>query len=335
MITFNEKINIKKKWLVTGVAGFIGSHLLENLLKRGQMVVGLDNFLTGKKKNIEDVLSRLPKETTKNFVFLEGDIRDYKTCEEITKNIDYVLHQAALGSIPRSLKDPLTTNDVNVTGFLNILRASEENKVSRFVYASSSSVYGDSTELPKREDKTGTLLSPYATSKMINEFYGQVFYRCYGIQTIGLRYFNVFGPRQDPESVYAAVIPLWINSLIKQHPCYINGDGHNSRDFCYVDNIVQANLRAALCDFPQAYGEVFNVAFGKRTTLLDLYSLIKDFLCINDELPPVHREKRPGDILHSLANIDKAKHYLDYNPMFSLEEGLKLTVDFFSTANRI
>jgi len=324
-----EKINSNKRWLVTGVAGFIGSHLLEVLLKNNQTVIGLDNFLTGKRENIDDVLTHLPQEQSKQFIFVEGDIRDYKTCCDVTKDVDYVLHQAALGSIPRSLKDPLTTNEVNVTGFLNMLRASEENKVSRFVYASSSSVYGDAQELPKIEDRTGRLLSPYATSKMANELYGHAFYHCYGIPTFGLRYFNVFGPRQDPTSMYAAVIPLWISSLIKQQPCYINGDGSNSRDFCYVDNVVQANLKAALCENPQAYGEVFNVAFGKRTNLLELYSFIKAYLGIHKDLPPLHRENRPGDIRHSLADIDKARHLLGYNPSYSLEEGLKITVEWF------
>lgn len=331
MNIFNKNDSINKKWLVTGASGFIGSHLLEVLLKNGQIVVGLDNFLTGKKENMDCVFSQIEKKNLNNFTFIEGDIRDYKTCYEATKGMDYVLHQAALGSIPRSLKDPLTTNEVNVTGFLNILKASEFNKVSRFVYASSSSVYGDSQDLPKVEDRTGSLLSPYATSKMINELYGKVFYRCYGIETIGLRYFNVFGPRQDPESIYSAVIPLWINNLIKKKICYINGDGLNSRDFCYVNNVVQANLKAALCKSPKAYGEVFNVAFGKRTTLLELHKLIKECLGLGIEIIPLHRENRPGDVNHSLANIEKAKHLLEYNPVYSLEEGLKITVDFFKS----
>lgn len=321
--------NVKKTWLVTGVAGFIGSHLTETLLKNDQKVIGLDNFLTGKKENIEDVLSQIPQDKLNNFTFIEGDIRDYKTCFDATKGVDYVLHQAALGSIPRSLKDPLTSNDVNITGFLNILHASAENKVSQFVYASSSSVYGDSEALPKVESNIGNLLSPYATSKRTNELYGQVFYRCYGIPTIGLRYFNVFGPRQDPNSVYAAVIPLWVRSLIDHRPCYINGDGLNSRDFCYIDNVVQANIKAALSQNSQAYGEVFNIAFGKTTTLLELYAFIKRYVEADEKVQPIYRENRSGDVKHSLANINKAKELLGYNPAYSLEDGLKITVEWF------
>lgn len=328
MFTLNELSGCHKTWLVTGVAGFIGSNLLESLLKNDQQVIGLDNFLRGKQQNIDDVLLQLPKEKTKNFTFVEGDIRDYKTCEEVTRGVDYVLHQAALGSVPYSLNDPIMMNDINVTGFLNLLRAAEQNKVSRFVYASSSSVYGDSNELPNIESHIGNLLSPYAVSKRTNELYGIAFHRCYNISTIGLRYFNVFGPRQDPESMYAAVIPLWTRSLLKNQPCYINGDGLNSRDFCYVDNVVQANIKAALTQNFHAYGEVFNVAFGKRTNLLELYTLIKGYLGIDEKIQPLHREKRPGDILHSLANIDKAKHLLGYNPLFSLEDGLKITAEW-------
>lgn len=314
-----------KTWLITGVAGFIGSHLLETLLRNNQQVVGLDSFLTGKSKNIDAVLLKLPKEKTKNFTFVEGDIRNSKTCDEVTKGVDYVLHQAALGSVPRSLENPIASNDINVGGFLNILSAAEKNKVSRFVYASSSSVYGDSQVYPTDESLVGNPLSPYAASKRTNELYSHAFHHCYGIETIGLRYFNVFGPRQDPESMYAAVVPLWIQSLIKGQPCYINGDGLNSRDFCYVDNVVQANIRAALTQNSQAYGEVFNIAFGKATNLLDLYTLIKEYLEIDETIQPIHREKRPGDVAHSLANIEKAKQLLGYNPLFSLEDGLKIT----------
>lgn len=333
MSVINLKTFSHKKWLVTGVAGFIGSHLLETLLKNNQSVIGLDSFSTGKQENIDDVLSQINGKQLRNFTLIKGDLRNYETCYEATKGIDYVLHQAALGSIPRSLKDPLTTNEVNVTGFLNILRASEVNKVSRFVYASSSSVYGDSQDLPKTEDKIGFLLSPYATTKRVNELYGKVFYQCYGIQTIGLRYFNVFGPRQDPESLYAAVIPLWVHSLLKEEPCYINGDGLHSRDFCYVGNVVQANLKAALCESPLAYGEVFNIAFGERATLLQLYQLITEQLALGKERLPIHRESRQGDVIHSLANIDKAKEILKYAPHYSLKDGLKITVDFFKNKN--
>lgn len=314
-----------RTWLVTGVAGFIGSHLLSALLKNNQRVMGLDNFLTGKKKNIEDVLAHCSPEQAQKFTFVEGDIRDLKTCEHVTTGVDYVLHQAALGSIPRSLNDPLTTHDVNVTGFLNMLRAAEQNKVSRFVYASSSSVYGDSVELPKVEDCIGNLLSPYAVSKRANELYGQVFHKCYGIPTVGLRYFNVFGPRQDPDSVYAAVIPRWTQSLLKGEPCYINGDGLNSRDFCYVDNVVQANLKAAMTDNSQVDGEIFNIACGETTSLLELYALLKASLGIEPSLPPIHRDRRAGDILHSLAKIDKAERLLGYKPLYSLKKGLEMT----------
>lgn len=324
-----ELQNSQKTWLITGVAGFIGSHLCEALLKNNQIVIGLDNFCTGKRENIDEALASCSQEQLQNFTFIEGDIRDEKTCHEVTKGVDYVLHQAALGSVPRSLKDPLLTNDVNVTGFLNVLRASEENKVSRFVYASSSSVYGDAEGLPKIEHTVGNLLSPYAVSKRTNELYGKVFYRCYGMPTIGLRYFNVFGPRQDPESLYAAVIPLWINALLKGSPCYINGDGLNSRDFCYVDNVVQANIKAALCQNAQAYGDVFNIAVGERTTLLDLFAFIQDYLGLEEKILPLHRDNRPGDVKHSLANIEHAQQLLGYYPLIPLQEGLKKTVAWF------
>src|SRR3990167_8654612 len=326
---FGDMSDIKKTWLVTGCAGFIGSNLLEALLKNDQTVVGLDNFLTGKQENLKSVLEGLSPEQTKNFTFIEGDIRDDKLCREITKNVTYVLHQAALGSVPRSLKDPQTTNDVNVTGFLNILRASQENKVARFVYASSSSVYGDSEKLPKVEDKIGNPLSPYAVSKRMNELYGEVFHRCYGIPTIGLRYFNVFGPRQDPESMYAALIPLWTTALLKSEPCYVNGDGLNSRDFCYVNNAIEANLKAALTPNQQAFGAVFNVAYGAQTNLREVYALIKGFLRIQGDVQPLYREERSGDVKHSLANIEKAKELLGYSPAYSFEEGLKAAVAWF------
>lgn len=320
----------KATWLITGVAGFIGSHLLESLLKNDQRVIGLDNFLVGKKETIDDVLRRLPPEKSKKFTFVDGDTRDYKVCSEATKDVDYVLHQAALGNVPHSLEDPLTTHDINVTGFLNILRAAEENKVSRFVYASSSAVYGDDPLLPKTEEHIGNLLSPYAASKRANELYGQVFFQCYGLPTIGLRYFNVFGPRQDPGGAYAAVIPLWIQSLTKNRPCYINGDGSTSRDFCYVEDVVRANIKAALCQNSQVYGDVFNIGCGTRTTLLDLYGLLKRELDLGDEVQPLYRETRSGDITHSVANIDKARHLIEYAPRYSLEEGLKLTIPWFS-----
>lgn len=326
---FSQKECQNKAWLLTGAAGFIGSNLLEFLLKNDQVVIGLDNFLTGKRENLKSVLEKLSPQQIKNFTFVEGDIRDDKLCREVSKNIDYVLHQAALGSVPRSLKDPQTTNDVNVTGFLNILRASQENKVSKFVYASSSSVYGDSPHLPKVEEQIGNPLSPYAVSKRTNELYGEVFARCYRIPTIGLRYFNVFGSRQDPESMYAALIPLWVTALLKGEPCYINGDGFNSRDFCYIENAIEANLKAAVTQNPQAFGTVFNVAYGAQTNLYEVYALIKSYLEIQGDTQPLYREERPGDVKHSLANIEKAKTLLGYCPSYSFKEGLKHTVEWF------
>lgn len=328
MKQLSELLNCRKTWLITGAAGFIGSHLLEALLFNNQYVIGVDNFITGKSTNIDVILTKLPKEKRRNFTFVEGDIRNLKICHEVTKGVDFVLHQAALGSVPRSFADPVTTNDINVGGFLRLLQAAEQNKVERFVYASSSSVYGDSQELPKTEETLGLLLSPYALTKRTNELYGQIFYRFYGLPTIGLRYFNVFGPRQDSQSMYAAVIPLWIHSLLKQEPCYINGDGLNSRDFCYVENVVQANILAALTQNTQAYGDVFNIAFGEKTTLSNLYRLLRQTLGIDETVAPLHREMRTGDIMHSLANIDKAKNILGYNPCYSLEDGLKITTQW-------
>ncbi len=327
MTHLKEILTMHKTWLVTGVSGFIGSHLLETLLKNNQKVIGLSPFLTEKRDTFNDLLSQIPPEKLKNFSLVSGDIRDFKTCLEITKNVDFVLHQSALGSIPQSIKDPLSVNEVNVMGFLNILRASEENKISRFIYASTSYVYGDSQD-PNVEDKIGNLLSPYAVSKRTNELYGQVFYRCYGLPTLGLRYFNVFGPRQESTSPHASVIPRWINALLKQEPCIINGDGLHTRDFCYVNNVVQANIKAALTQNSQAFGEVFNVASGKRTTLLELHALIKTFLGGCEESKLIHREDRPGNIKHLFASIDKAKDVLGYHPTHSLEDGLKITIEW-------
>lgn len=316
-----------KTWLVTGASGFIGSHLLEALLKNDQRVVGLVNFFAGKRDPFGNFLKQIPQEKLKNFSLMIGDIRDYKICLEITKNVDFVLHQSALGNIPQSIKDPLIVNEVNVTGFLNILRASEENKISRFIYASTSYVYGDSRD-PNVEDKIGNLLSPYAVSKRTNELYSQVFYRCYGLPTIGLRYFNVFGPRQESTSPHASVIPLWVHAFLKQELCIINGDGLHTRDFCYVDNVVQANIKAALTQNSQAFGEVFNVASGKSTTLLELYNLIKTIVggCEGSKL--IHRENRSGDIKHLFASIAKAKDFLGYDPTHSIEDGLKITIEW-------
>lgn len=322
-IHFDRKYN----WLITGVAGFIGSNLLEFLLKNDQVVVGLDNFATGYQKNLDEVLKTLTTKQKSNFIFVEGDIRnlsDVKKC--FNSQIDLVLHQAALGSVPRSIKTPLETNSVNVDGFLNILKTSVDHKVKKFVYASSSSVYGDSPHLPKKEDVIGMPLSPYAVSKRTNELYANAFSRCYDIQTIGLRYFNVFGPRQDPNGPYAAVIPLWIDSLLKDKPVYINGDGETSRDFCYIENVVQANIKAALSTNPEAANQVYNVACGQRTTLNELFALLRENLN-KPSAQPEYREFRAGDVRHSHASIEKIASLLKYSPTRLIEEGIKVLVN--------
>ena len=320
-------------WLVTGVAGFIGSNLLETLLKLGQRVVGLDNFLTGHKRNLDEVRVLVGPDNWARFAFTEGDIRDRAACRLACQGVDYVLHQAALGSVPRSIEDPVACHESNVTGFLNMLVAAREEKVRAFVYASSSAVYGDAPDLPKIEEKVGRPLSPYAASKMMNEIYAAAFARAYGFGSIGLRYFNVFGPRQDPEGAYAAVIPKWIAALLRTEPVYINGDGETSRDFCFIDNIVQANLLAAATDKPEAINQVYNVALGERTSLNDLFRLIQGSLRKrNPRLPeqqPVCREFRAGDVRHSLADIGKARSLLGYAPGYRLEQGLERAMDWY------
>ncbi len=335
-------------WLVTGVAGFIGSNLLETLLKLDQRVVGLDNFATGHQRNLDEVQTLVTPAQWARFHFIQGDIRNLADCQRACNGVDYVLHQAALGSVPRSLEDPITTNSANVTGFLNILVAARDAKVKRFVYAASSSTYGDHPALPKVEDAIGKPLSPYAVTKYVNELYADVFARCYGLQSIGLRYFNVFGPRQDPEGAYAAVIPKWIASLIKGEPVYINGDGETSRDFCFVANAVQANLLAAtVSDLPPpplgegrgggspspAANQVYNVAVGERTTLTELYAqLHRNLLPRYPHLQgaqPVHRDFRAGDVRHSLADIDKARRLLGYAPTQRIAEGLALAMPWY------
>lgn len=322
-----------KVWLITGVAGFIGSHLLECLLRNNQHVVGLDNFSTGRADNLREVLSRVGTAQRDRFRFLEGDIRNLSTCEEVCTGVDYVLHQAALGSVPRSVEDPISSNDTNVSGFLNILVASRKKKVKRFVYASSSAVYGDDPGLPKTEGQTGQPLSPYAVTKAVNELYASVFLRTYGVETIGLRYFNVFGPRQDPLGAYAAVIPRWIMNMCDNQIPFINGDGSASRDFCYVENVVQANLLAATTANTDAIGRFLNIAVQRRTTLLELFEVIRcnllpDFPHLAG-MRPCHREVRLGDIPHSLADISDARSFLGYEPSHSLEEGMKPTVEWF------
>jgi UDP-N-acetylglucosamine 4-epimerase len=318
-------------WLVTGVAGFIGSNLLEALLKLNQKVVGLDNFSTGYRYNLEQVKSLVTPDQWRNFAFIEGDIRNPEHCRNACQGIDYVLHQAALGSVPRSIADPLLTNGNNITGFINMLVASRDAGVKRFVYAASSSTYGDHPGLPKMEDVIGKPLSPYAVTKYVNELYADVFARCYGFKTIGLRYFNIFGPRQDPEGAYAAVIPKWIASLIKNEPVYINGDGETSRDFCYIDNAVQANLLAAATENPEALNQVYNVAVNERTTLNQLFELIRSLLephfPLMKDIAPIYREFRAGDVRHSLADIGKARNLLGYSPTYRVDQGLQVIMN--------
>lgn len=315
-------------WLVTGAAGFIGSHLVERLLQLKQRVIGLDNFSTGHARNLQLVLDNFSKEAATLFTFIEGDIRDATVCERAIQRCDFVLHQAALGSVPRSLKDPVTSHAVNVDGFLNVLIAAQKMAVQRFVYASSSSVYGDSPLLPKQESHMGKPLSPYAVTKMSNELYASVFEHCYGVQTIGLRYFNVFGARQDPEGPYAAVIPLWVKKLLANEPVYINGDGKTTRDFCYIDNVVQMNLLAALVDNPEAIGKVYNVAVGEQTTLNRLFVEIAKLLG-KDDIQPEYREFRAGDIRHSLADISRAQNLLGYVPTHQVTDGLKIAMQWY------
>jgi UDP-N-acetylglucosamine/UDP-N-acetylgalactosamine 4-epimerase len=327
-----DLVNSPRRWLVTGVAGFIGSALLERLLDLGQTVVGVDNFLTGHKRNLDDVLSINPDERLQ-FRFVSGDLREPEVAREAMKDVDIVLHQAALGSVPRSIKDPIATHQHNVDAFLNVLIAAKDAGVSRVVYASSSSVYGDHPGLPKHEDRIGKPLSPYAVSKRVDELYAQVFHDVYGVHLIGLRYFNVFGRRQDPDGPYAAVIPRWISSLYEGKPCIIFGDGTNSRDFCYLDNIVQANLLAATAD-PEVTGTIYNCGCNGRTDLRQLFVMIRDALA--REVPavanaePVFEPPRPGDITHSQAAIDKISAALGYVPTHQVAEGMAETVAWFS-----
>ena len=316
-----------KTWLVTGVAGFIGSNLLEALLKLDQRVVGLDNFSTGYQRNLDEVQTLVSTEQWDNFQCINGDIRNSDDCRRACEGADYVLHQAALGSVPRSIEDPITTNKNNIDGFLNMLVAARDAKVKRFVYAASSSTYGDHPDLPKVEDKIGKPLSPYAVTKLVNELYADVFARTYGFKTIGLRYFNIFGRRQDPEGAYAAVIPKWIAAMIKNESVYINGDGETSRDFCYIDNTVQANLLAATTTNEEAINQIYNVAVGDRTSLNQLYFHLRDNL-IDDfthlvGAQPVYRDFRAGDVRHSLADISKGMSLLGYQPTHRIAEGLK------------
>jgi len=316
-----------RKWLVTGVAGFIGSNLLEALLKLDQEVVGLDNFLTGHRRNLEEVQSLVTDAQWRRFAFREGDIRDLETCREVCQGVDCVLHQAALGSVPRSVENPVATNENNLVGFLNVILAAKDAGVGRFIFATSSSVYGDHPDLPKVEEKVGRPLSPYAVTKKVNEIYADVFARCYGFRTIGLRYFNVFGPRQDPNGPYAAVIPKWFADLAKGEAIYINGDGETSRDFCFVENVVQANLLASCTENEEAFNQIYNIAYGEKTTLNELFTLIRDGVAKKyprvAKAQVIYRGFREGDIRHSLADVGKAKRLLKYDPHYSVRRGLE------------
>ncbi len=312
-------------WLITGVAGFIGSNLLETLLKLEQTVVGLDNFATGYQRNLDEVQSLVAPEQWARFRFIKGDIRQLVDCQAACQGVSHVLHQAALGSVPRSLNDPITTNGTNISGFLNMLVAARDAQVNSFTYAASSSTYGDHPGLPKVEDVIGKPLSPYAVTKYVNELYADVFARAYGFNTVGLRYFNVFGRRQDPEGAYAAVIPKWTAALLQGEPVFINGDGETSRDFCYVDNAVQANLLAATTQKAEAKNQVYNVAVGDRATLNDLYTALRNNLVPHGVSPtaePTYREFRAGDVRHSQADVSKARQLLGYQPSHRLADGL-------------
>ncbi len=327
-----------RTWLIAGVAGFIGSNILETLLKLDQVVIGLDNFATGHKRNLDEVQVLVSPAQWSKFNFIEGSIENLASCRKAVEGVDYVLHHAALGSVPASINDPVLCNAVNVSGFVNMLVASRDAKVKRFVYAASSSTYGDEPTLPKVEDNIGRPLSPYAVTKYVNELYADVFARCYGVESIGLRYFNIFGPRQDPEGAYAAVIPKWISSMILHQPVSINGDGENTRDFCYVDNVVQANILAATTENPCAINQIYNIALGEKTSLNQLYSAIKSLL--EPSMPhlsgakPVHLAPRFGDVIHSQADISKAKKLLGFDPQISVDGGLKTAMSWYIKNSR-
>lgn len=346
-----DKLRLNQKtWLITGVAGFIGSNLLETLLKLNQRVVGLDNFATGHQRNLDEVQTLVPPEQWANFQLITGDIRTLEDCRRamcftpsppaeearrggVKHTVDYVLHQAALGSVPRSIEDPIITNQNNIDGFLNMLVAARDAQVKSFVYAASSSTYGDHPGLPKVEEKIGKPLSPYAVTKLVNELYADVFARTYGFKTIGLRYFNIFGQRQDPNGAYAAVIPKWIAALIKNEPVYINGNGEISRDFCYIENVRQINLLAATSENPEAVNQVYNVAVGDRTDLNQLFTLLRDGLAARrpslKNIHPVFRDFRAGDVMHSQADIGKAVKLLGYQPTHTIRQGLNEALGWY------
>jgi len=337
-MTVYEKVQERVKtrprtWLVTGAAGFIGSNLLETLLKLDQRVIGLDNFSTGSRGNLTQVQDAVTENQWRNLRFIEGDIRSIDTCRRACRSVECVLHQAALASVPRSISDPIASHDSNVAGFLNMLVAAHGAGVSRFVYAGSSATYGDHPGLPKVEPEFGRPLSPYAVTKYVNELYAEIFARCYGFGSIGLRYFNVFGPRQDPDGAYAAVIPKWIAGMIRNEPVFINGDGKTARDFCYVDNAVQANLLAGMVANPAAVNQVYNIALGEKTTLDELFEMIRSVL--EPRYPhlrgfrPIYRKFRAGDVRLSQADIGKAKRLLEYQPVSRIREGLEQTIDWY------
>jgi len=324
-------------WLITGVAGFIGSNLLEKLLILNQKVIGLDNFETGYQHNIDQAIGDANKVAGKDqsslFIFIKGDIRELEDCQQACEGVDYVLHQAALGSVPRSIEDPIRTNKANIDGFLNMLVAAKDAKVKRFVYAASSSTYGDHPDLPKVEDKIGNPLSPYAVTKLVNELYAQVFAKTYNFNTIGLRYFNIFGKRQDPNGAYAAVIPKWVNSIINKEDVFINGDGETSRDFCYIENTIQVNLLAATTEDKEAANQVYNVALNDRTSLNKLYQMIEERIIDRVEglgkKEPIYRDFRAGDVRHSQADISKAQSLINYQPSHNIAEGLNEAMDWY------
>jgi len=322
-----------RRWLVTGVAGFIGSNILQRLLELDQEVVGLDNFATGHEHNLEDVRSCVGNERWTRFEMHRGDIADLDDCRAACKGVELVLHQAALGSVPRSIEDPIGTNRANVDGFLNMLVAARDCGAKRFVYAESSACYGDHPALPKVEDQIGRPLSPYAVTKRVNALYAGVFTSCYGLESIGIRYFNVYGARQDPHGAYAAVIPRWVDALLRHEPCQINGDGETSRDFCYVGDAVQANLLAATTSHADAVDQVYNIAYGDRTTLKALFENIRDGLAAFDETiaaaKPTYADFRPGDVRHSLANVDKARKLLGYDPTHAIDRGLGEALEWY------
>jgi len=321
-----------RSWLVTGVAGFIGSNLLETLLKLDQRVIGLDNFATGFRHNLDEVQRLVTPAQWARFSFIEGDIRDLDDCRRACEGVDYVLQQAALGSVPRSLADPITTNGTNIGGFLNMLVAARDAKVKSFTYAASSSTYGDHPALPKVEDRIGKPLSPYAVTKVVNELYADTFARNYDFHTVGLRYFNVFGRRQTPNGAYAAVIPKWTGSMIRGEDVAINGDGETSRDFCFVENAIQANLLAAVATAPEARNQVYNVAVGDRTTLNQLFEALRDMLAgcgVQYSKAPVYRDFRAGDVRHSQADVSKARGLLGYEPTHDIRAGIRSAMPWY------